>query len=384
MNIAFLTRNKDKGIISIINQKLNWNKARLDCFWLIIVGIMQARSSSLWKISCYGADKKTKRDSHYRRIQRFFSSFSFDYNQIGRLIFGFLPKNQCFDLAIDRTNWKFGKEHINILYVGAVYSGVIYPLVWLVLPKKSKRGNSSTRHRKALILRLLKIIPSQQIGTLLGDREFVGRQWIEFLHEQNINFVMRVRNSEIMKVWHKSYTSLKIKKMAGEILPDKGTMDVSPEGMIWDLKLKITLYRMENKKGEIVALASNCLEGTEALEDYRLRWSIECFFSHLKLKGFDMESTHLQKRTRIKKLCALLAVAFVIAHKTGQILEHKKICSLYIRKHKKPGKSIFRIGLDWIQECFTCFRFKIPRLDKLWQNLAQSLNLNLIFQKNVV
>lgn len=37
MNIAFLTQGKGKGIILKINQKLNWNKARQDCFWLILI-----------------------------------------------------------------------------------------------------------------------------------------------------------------------------------------------------------------------------------------------------------------------------------------------------------------------------------------------------------
>lgn len=51
------------------------------------------------------------------------------------------------------------------------------------------------------------------------------------------------------------------------------------------------------------------------------RWGIECFFGHLKSRGFRFEDTHLRAAERIDKLMAALALAFVFSHRRG--LEEK-------------------------------------------------------------
>ncbi len=48
-------------------------------------------------------------------------------------------------LAMDRTNWQFGKTHINLLAVTVILNGVGLPVAWKMLPKTTKRGNSSLR-----------------------------------------------------------------------------------------------------------------------------------------------------------------------------------------------------------------------------------------------
>ena len=67
---------------------------------------------------------------------------------------------------MDRTNWKYGKRHINILTIGVVVNKVAIPIVWKVLPQKTKRGNSNTGQRIAILKKLLEIIPSKDIHVL--------------------------------------------------------------------------------------------------------------------------------------------------------------------------------------------------------------------------
>jgi hypothetical protein len=51
--------------------------------------------------------------------------------------------------------------------------------------------------------------------------------------------------------------------------------------------------------------------------------SIEVFFQSIKKRGFDIEATHLTDAIRIRKLFALVAIAFLICFVVG--LEKDKI-----------------------------------------------------------
>ena len=95
-----------------------------------------------------------------------------------QLILNVFPLPDKLNLAIDRTNWKFGKENINILTAGIVYKGIAIPFLWTCLPK---RGNSNSAERISFMETLLTLIPIEQISTLLADREFIGKDWLPWL-----------------------------------------------------------------------------------------------------------------------------------------------------------------------------------------------------------
>ena len=70
---------------------------------------------------------------------------------------------------------------------------VSIPLVWKVLLQKTKRGNSDTAQRIALINRLLCIVPASDIEVLTMDREFVGEKWFKYLDSKGIGFIARIK-----------------------------------------------------------------------------------------------------------------------------------------------------------------------------------------------
>ncbi len=88
----------------------------------------------------------------------------------------------------------------------------------------------------------------------------------------------------------------------------------------------------------------------DAIEIYAKRWEIETLFGCLKSKGFHFEETRITKRDRIKKLIAVLAIAFCWAHlAAGWSHRHEK--TILLKKHGRPQESYFRRGLDKIKEC---------------------------------
>jgi hypothetical protein len=54
---------------------------------------------------------------------------------------------------MDKTNWKFGNYHINVLVLGFLFhnNSILIPLVWVDLGEKRKRGNSNYEDHKNLV-----------------------------------------------------------------------------------------------------------------------------------------------------------------------------------------------------------------------------------------
>jgi hypothetical protein len=90
---------------------------------------------------------------------------------VAKLIFSLLPEKNALVLSMDRTNWKFGDQNINILMLGVSYKNVAFPLMFKML---DKRGNSNTSERIALVQDFIDHFGKDRIDCLLADREFVG------------------------------------------------------------------------------------------------------------------------------------------------------------------------------------------------------------------
>jgi transposase len=57
---------------------------------------------------------------------------------------------------------------------------------------------------------------------------------------------------------------------------------------------------------------------------YRRRWTIEACFQSLKRRGFNLKSTHLKNLNKLKKLVALVSIAFGMCVSLG-IHQHERV-----------------------------------------------------------
>ena len=64
------------------------------------------------------------------------------------------------------------------------------PVAWVNL---EKAGNSNALERKALLERVLNVIPATRIQGFAADREFIGEAWFLTLLEAEVNPVIRIR-----------------------------------------------------------------------------------------------------------------------------------------------------------------------------------------------
>lgn len=130
-----------KALEEVFDKKIN--KARIKLISLFIIALCQVRTVNFESLAI-AFDHNAKKGSSLRRILRFMANFDLNFDLIAKIIFTLLPKEPPYSLSIDRTNWKFGSKHINILVLAVTYKGLAFPLLFKVKPKA---GNSSTQQR---------------------------------------------------------------------------------------------------------------------------------------------------------------------------------------------------------------------------------------------
>ncbi|WP_305910357.1 IS4 family transposase (plasmid) [Methylomarinum sp. Ch1-1] len=344
------------GLRVILKGHLDWGKCRLDCFIGMLLALVRLKHVNLTQLALAFTSQADPK-SRYRRLQRFFREVVFDYDAIASLImemFGLY--DQSYYLTLDRTNWKWGEKNLNILTLGIVYQGTAIPVYWLVL---NKQGNSNQRERIALLQRYIRQFGRSNILGVLGDREFIGDQWWQWLSDQRIPYLIRMKDNQLMtdqRGYERPVRSLFANLQAGKtrLLRKKRRV-----GQQW-----VWLSGMKLNSGELLVLAGN-QRFDQPLDVYGLRWEIETLFQCLKGRGFHLEETRITHYFRIKKVMALLAIAFCWAHKTGE-WKHKAIRPLRTKKHGRIEQSLFRYGLDHLSDLILHGLSKTENLLKLW------------------
>jgi hypothetical protein len=334
---------KNSILLSTLSQVFGdkMNLARIKFFGLFICALCKVQTVCFEKLaSSFDADVRV--DSSLRRIQRFMSEYLLDTSLIARFMFGLLPHKPPYRLALDRTNWKFGATNINVLVIAIVYQGVAFPILFTMMPKF---GNSSTSERIELLQRYIDLFGIDTIECLLADREFVGDHWIAYLNFNRIRYHIRIRENfwiVIPRNGHRVKASwlfnhLKINQY--EFF--HGIVSVNGQ------RCYLSGSKVKNRQGvpELQIIVS-FNKPNEAQSLYKERWQIETAFKALKTSGFNIEGTHLTDIERIKKLFALVLIAFVWAYKAGIFLN--TLTPIKIKKHGRRAKSLFKYGLTYI------------------------------------
>ena len=327
---------------------LPWNKARIKFVARFLLALYAMRTVNL-SILATAFSGHAKEESNYKRLQRFLREFEMPYAELATFIVKLLGVPGPYTLALDRTNWKVGAVDLNILMLSIVYRGVGIPVVWTVL---SKAGNSDTSERTTVVEIFIDLFGARNIACLLGDREFVGREWFRFLKLHRITFQMRLHKNTLVRNGRGQYLQAwrlfcRTRINCPVVIPDARRM--------WGMELYLSGCRL--KDGEYLILVSS--EFCERPhEQYKNRWGIETLFGSLKSRGFNLEDTHLKDSERLSRLLGLLALAFTWAFVVG--LWQASVKELKLKKHGYPPKSVFRRGLDILCRLVTNFeRFDV-------------------------
>ena len=334
-------------LFNALRELFTWNKSRLECFAMIILGMISAESVNLAQIASHVKQStSTKYDSIYKRIQNFFSGFKFSQEDVAKFIVK-LFEFKSINLIIDRTNWWYGSKHINYLVLSIRYKNVAIKIFSMAL---TKCANSTAAQRIEMLKRVITCFGKNIIGDFCGDREFLCVKLLKYLVEENIPFTMRIKGGCVVK--NGTGQKVTIKALLRDVRP--GEIRIIRNIILLKQSVDVVAYI---RGTELTMLATNHDLDT-AQDRYINRNQIETMFKAMKTQGFNLEDTHITRPERLEKLMGTMAIAFAWAYKIGDYLD--EINPIKIKSHGRRLRSVFQTG----------FKFLI----RLLSNSAQRIN----------
>jgi transposase len=326
------------ALMALVQAHLPWHRARLFTLCALVVALLRLRTVCLTALAATLHPKRSA-ETNYRRLQRFFALFCFDFEALAELLLALRISEEPLVLVMDRTEWHFGARTINLLVVGYLEAGITVPLLWKEL---DKAGATSEEERIALMKRLLPLVEPRRVEALVADREFIGGQFFAWLCRQNFRFVIRIRKNA--RLYHRGRRTT---RRAGEVfaaLAEGEEQRLRDRHLVYDTHV----YVVAARQGEDPWILVTNARPAQARALYRKRWAVETMFGAMKSRGFDLEATHLRQGDRIEKLIGVLALALVWALRVG--LWRVEQVALVVKKHGRRAKSLFRHGLDYLRE----------------------------------
>lgn len=260
---------------------------------------------------------------------------------MARLTVKLLKLEPPFVIAIDRTEWQLGKAWVNVLMLSIGYKGISLPLFWTVLEEK---GCSDNAEGGGIVQQFVDEFGAKSIRFVAADREFASKEWLAFLVERKISFRLRIKANTLItdKRGRRIHASKMLKTMKiGE------RAEFQRSRRLWNQSVFVAVCRKAD--GDNVIVVSSERTGRILLE-YGQRWQIETLFGCLKTRGFRLEEMHLTCGKRVSSLLSLLTLATIWGILAGEIAARQTPPK--IKKHGRTEKSIFRLGLETLRNCF--------------------------------
>jgi hypothetical protein len=284
------------------------------------------------------------------------------------------PQTQQLQLTIDRTQWR----DKNVFVISLIWDKRAIPLYWQLL---EKRGSSNIEEQKSLIAPVLELFKGYEI-IILGDREFGSVKLGSWLCEQQVKFVVRVKQERYIQQESSAYTRLS----ELELLP--GTSFFLPGVKVTKQKgfgeFNVAGYWRRKYRGKVEDegwyLLTNLENKEQAVAAFKCRTGIEAMFKDCKTGGYNLEKSHANNH-RLKNLILLIALAYTCAVFQGRKIKRmgiqKYIGRLTESKRTSRRHSSFWIGLygqswvigmefcqDVVHELMAIRRNKLPFFQK--------------------
>ncbi|MBK8536357.1 MAG: transposase [Candidatus Competibacteraceae bacterium] len=146
-----------------------------------------------------------------------------------------------------------------------------------------KRGNSNTQERIDLLAGFIKQFGKISILGLLADREFVGEKWFNYLKNEGIDFIIRIKKNA--KTTNSQGQEVPVQNLFLHLkLAEQLTLEDSR--LITGVKVYLTALRL--KDGELLILASS-KKGQQSVEYYSSHAVVDFRYLFLKFRSFKKE-----------------------------------------------------------------------------------------------
>jgi hypothetical protein len=325
----------------------NFSPACRQNLFILFASLIQSKTVNLYdlkdEVGRISEKYKTKSESHYKRITRFFLQYAKTNLWECVLQYGISLLFQDVKLAyLDATEWSIGKFKLHCLFLAVDYAGVAVPVYFKLYNHK---GVLSEQERIDF-LEKSQVFCSLNSLTLIADREFIGDKWFGCFGSLCLNFIIRIRKNQ-----YKSNTQKDYKLLEKQALK-KGRVSTLVE--IDGAKFRLWMIRNKSADEPLIYILTNLLSKREAPDLYRLRWKIESLFKHLKTNGYNLEDLRMKDLEKIRLLMAVVILAFIVSVLTA--IKERKKRKVSKKRYKNnicfDAISVFKQGQSLLKQAF--------------------------------
>ncbi|HXG83108.1 MAG TPA: transposase, partial [Pyrinomonadaceae bacterium] len=207
-----------------------------------------------------------------------------------------------------------------------------------------EKGCSDNAERGGIVQQFIDEFGAEYIKFVTADREFASKEWLAYLVRNKIGFRLRIKANTL--ITDKRGRSIHASKML-KTMKKGERAEFQRRRRLWNQSVFVAVCRKAD--GDNVIVVSSERSG-EILLEYSRRWQIETLFGCLKTRGFRLEDTHLTHGERVSNLLSLLTLATVWGLLAGEIAARQTPPK--IKNHGRIEKSILRLGLETLRNCF--------------------------------
>lgn len=248
-------------------------------------------------------------------------------------------------LVMDRTN--LVDKEVDLVTLALAYRHRAIPIKW----EQIQYGGASTAQYIKLIQRASSLIPESVRVTFHGDAEFGAMPMINYLRQQNWDYILGQRRHYTYQdddgQWY-PLESLAMTKRKGIYL---NNITLTRTHEVSDVNLFGFMHYGKNGQNEQRFFATSLPIAHTLRQLGRRRWGIECCFQDFKSSGWNLEACQIPDADARERLLVFLSMCYLWATCMGRWLCKTGQRSL-VDKSARRQASLFRIGWDWIVHQF--------------------------------
>lgn len=339
------------GLEQLYPTRLSASQLRLlHTLALLVHGLIASAHCQLPKLAAK-APRKGKVESRIKLLSRFLANDKVTQQTFwlpfARPLLMALSSNSQRELVICLDGSARGRECV-ALVASVVYAGRALPIAWLVV--KGKKGHLPQERHLELLEMVYQLMGKASRVMILGDGEFDGPRLLAQIEGHGWHYVVRTAKSSLLR--------------DGSLCCNFEQLGVGPGGLVAVPQAHFT----GEEYGPILAVAvweeryenplyvvSNLADADQAVEYYRKRFRIECFFSDTKSRGFRLDKSHLEEPERLSRLLLGAVLAYwwlTYLGVNGREANWDKL----VHRTDRTDLSFFQLGWRILEEFLMCDR----------------------------
>jgi len=362
-------------------------------FMMVSEGIFEAKTTNMNRVKDLMGRVRDKPEtlpvSHYTYMMRFYELSDVEKKKLIKAVSClcfYLLGDKVKYLILDGLSWERGEKKNHLLVLSLLVGSVSIPLWWVELDKK---GKSSFKERKQLFDEVFSHFDLSGL-ILLADREYDGMKWFNYLKDNGLDFVIRLKKRayqfNINQCCGKDAVGdnqqkarySKLEKLAEFSRYRKCGVRKKFKLGNGEFTFVVLKNPQDDTKEPLLYFLSSLTTKRKIITSYLLRWKIECCFKHIQSNGFNLTQNGFKDPEKIELLMSQVVFLYVLATIEGMI-KYKKLKKSDFKKYKDGtiylAISFFRKGLSIIHNKFFDLISFIEYLNQIKKSKIVVLNL---------